>query len=148
MIAKAYPQLKRPPSPFGAAFTAALTQRGTVPLPGIHEARITKSSLIENNKGLRALLLVWAQAYQPEVETYWRVPQLIMFGQPGSEQRAKAIEMVRQLLWASGYGGADPMILSDKNLLGLRAGVVIGLAKLWGENGRIVPVVKGYRLRL
>ena len=119
-----------PPSGFLGWFSNALLR--PQPEPGIQEGRIFTSEIIvsRTRQGLvkRALALTWVNALG---EITWYLPQVIQLGQPGTKQRAHAIEVVRAILWAGGYKAADPLVITAENMKGLRVGLVLVEGKHW-----------------
>ena len=136
-----------PPSGFLGWFSNALLR--PQPGPGIQEGRILTSEVITSRtrQGLvkRALALTWVNALG---EITWYLPQVIQLGQPGTKQRAQAIEVVRAILWAGGYKCADPLVITAENLKGLRVGLVLVEGKHWHKPDKKIVQVSRFMCHL
>lgn len=119
------------------------------PGPGIREGRILTSQVItcRTRHGLvrRALALTWTNSRGPMA---WWLPQVISLGQAGTEQRAQAIETVREILWAGGHECADPLVLTAENLKGIRAGLVLTELDHWHHSGKKIVQIDRFMLHL
>lgn len=119
------------------------------PGPGICEGRILTSQVITSRtrqKVLkRALALTWTNSRGPMA---WWLPQVIPLGQAGTDQRAQAIQTVREILWAGGHECADPLVLTAENLKGIRAGLVLVEVPHWHHPGKTIVQVERFMIHL
>lgn len=129
-----------PPRGFREWFGKAIQK--VQPGPGICEGRILTSQIITSQTWQRvlrrALALTWTNSRGPMA---WWVPQVIPLGQAGTDQRAQAIQAVREILWAGGHESANPLVLTAENLKGIRAGLVLVEVPHWHfPNQKIIQI--------